>query len=118
MEFKEKLNNLMIREKLTVTELADRTGINKSLISRYLSGQRIPKRDKIVMLSEALHEPVGYLMDVEDTGVKIPDLLINTDDNTKHVMISYSELSPAKKEEVARFIEFLKSKDEKSEAPK
>src|SRR5699024_10200143 len=49
------------------TELAQKTGINKSLISNYLSGNFKAKQDKVNIIAETLNVSEGWLMgfDVE-----------------------------------------------------
>ena len=56
-----------LQELLNVTgdnqnEMAKKTKIAKSTISRYLNGERIPKQDKISIISDAYHINPAWLM--------------------------------------------------------
>jgi transcriptional regulator with XRE-family HTH domain len=46
---------------MTLTELSKKTGISVSLISRYRSGEVIPRRDKLLLISSALSVSPAYL---------------------------------------------------------
>lgn len=46
---------------MTLTELSKKTGISVSLISRYKSGEVIPRRDKLLLISSALSVSPAYL---------------------------------------------------------
>lgn len=112
MEFKEKLAQALKDNKMTATELAQRSGVNKSLISRYLTGERIPKYDKISSMAKALHVDERYLLS-DDPSAIAPDYVVELGD--KHLVIEhYLSLDPDAQDEVARFIEYQLSKQKTS----
>ena len=71
MPFAEKAKALMEKEKITQAKLAEITGVTPSMISRYLSGETIPKEDvaeRILVALGANAEKKQYL--VEDEGLR------------------------------------------------
>ena len=54
MPFADKAKALMEKEKITQARLAEITGISPSMISRYLSGETVPKADVAELLLSAL----------------------------------------------------------------
>lgn len=54
MEFKIRLKNIMQRKNITQTELARRSGIKQSLISRYVQGINMPNGYTISKIATAL----------------------------------------------------------------
>lgn len=71
MPFADKAKALMEKEKITQAKLAEITGVTPSMISRYLSGETIPKEDvaeRILVALGANAEKKQYL--VEDEGLR------------------------------------------------
>ncbi len=62
MEFNERLKMAMDIKGMKQVELVERTGISKSGISQYLSGEFEPKQDNIYLLSKALSVDPAWLM--------------------------------------------------------
>lgn len=56
------IKELRDRDKLTQTELAQRIGINRSLISQYEAGEREPSLMSLVKLANYAHVSVDYLL--------------------------------------------------------
>ncbi len=56
------IRELRAGEHLTQTELAQRVGINRSLISQYESGDREPSLLSLVKLADYAHVSVDYLL--------------------------------------------------------
>lgn len=63
--FASRLKKAMADAEVNSTELARMTGIDKSTISRYLSGGYVPKQKRTDLISQALSVDPGYLI----TGV-------------------------------------------------
>lgn len=59
--FGDKLRQAMNNAEINATELAEKTGISKSTISRYLSGGYIAKQRNLLKLSRALHVAPKFL---------------------------------------------------------
>lgn len=64
--FAERMKRLMAKYNISGMELSRRTGIHKSAIYRYMSGEYLPKQDNTHKIAIALNVDPGYLM----TGVK------------------------------------------------
>ena len=79
--FAERLRYAMYKRDMKQSVLAYKTGLDKSYISRYLSGKFSPKYDKIQILAKALHVSEnwlgGYDVEMDELeenihGVKVP----------------------------------------------
>lgn len=49
-------------QKLSQKQLAEMTGLTEAGISRYISGQRLPRLDILLRIAEALHCSLDYLL--------------------------------------------------------
>lgn len=65
-EFSEQLKTVMEKRNISQTELCEKTGIPKSAISQYLSGQFRPKQKRTYILAQALHTTPEFLMGLTD----------------------------------------------------
>lgn len=79
MTFPERLLRIMESHGMRATDLVNATGISKTAISRYLSGNYTPKIDKAELIAKALNVNVNYLLtgeteDDKPKAVKIPVL--------------------------------------------
>ena len=61
--FKDKISELMKKEDISQRELAKKIQINESAMSRYLSGERIPRTDIITKLAKYFNVSVEELLD-------------------------------------------------------
>ena len=61
----EKLKALRTAKKMSQKELAERTGIAKSVISFYESGDRFPSYDVLIKIARIFNVTTDYLLDVE-----------------------------------------------------
>lgn len=86
--FAERLREAMDMRKMTLTELADRSGVNKSSISEYLAGKYEAKQSSIFLLAQALRVSPAALMG-------IGELEIN--DNTRSIPV-LSNINSGKKD--------------------
>jgi transcriptional regulator with XRE-family HTH domain len=62
----ERIKQARKRKKITMSELADRSGLSTSAISRYERGERKPTFDALSALADALDVSAEYLYGVED----------------------------------------------------
>lgn len=60
--FAERLANIFRERDITQQEAAQKVGVSRQAIARWLNGSSEPERDKIVALSEFLKLPPAYLM--------------------------------------------------------
>lgn len=61
-DFPKRLQQALATAGLTQKELADKTNISEVSISRYASGQRIPKSRELAKIAIALHTSCDYLL--------------------------------------------------------
>lgn len=59
---KDRLNEAMQKRGITATELAKLTGLNKSSVSRYLTGENIPRSLAIGKLAQALRVNPAWIL--------------------------------------------------------
>ncbi len=79
MTFPERLLRIMEDHGMRATDLVNITDISKTAISRYLSGNYVPKIDKAELIAKALNVDVNYLLtgkteQEKPKAVKIPVL--------------------------------------------
>lgn len=58
----ERLVELMNIMGITQADMVEKTGINKSAISQYVNGKRLPRQDKLAMISQAYNVDPAWLM--------------------------------------------------------
>ena len=64
-DFGEKVIMLLKKNNIIQKELADRIGITEVSLSRYISGNRIPKGTVVANIANALHTTTDYLLESE-----------------------------------------------------
>ena len=62
VSFQERLRIAMSDNNLRPIDLANKTGIPKSMVSNYLSGRYVPKADRVYMLARALDVNEAWLL--------------------------------------------------------
>lgn len=62
VEFSERLKDLMSYFNISQADISARTGINRSLISHYIKGDRVPKQDKILTLHQTYGVSIQWLL--------------------------------------------------------
>ena len=65
MEIGERLKKLRIKRKLTQFEVEELTGINRSTLSLYELGIRVPPIDKLMQLALLYKVSIDYLCGIE-----------------------------------------------------
>lgn len=65
-----RIANLLKKSGLTQRELADKVGVTKSSMSRYVNGSRIPKGTIVANIANALHTTSDYLLGTEEDITK------------------------------------------------
>lgn len=100
--FKERLEEAMQIRKISASKLAEKSGLSKSSISRYLSGDYSAGRKNIFLLAKALNVDEGWLMggdcpmlpqrtvdfalSLNQIEIAIIDKYRNAEDETKHLV--------------------------------
>ena len=85
---KQSMLNLGINSK----ELAKRSGVSESTISRILSGKIIPRQKNLFAISKALHVDYVWLMGYDETNDHLIDLEKLTPSNREKLFAYYQGL--------------------------
>jgi len=64
--FAKKISQTMMERKMTLTELAVKTGISKSSLSMYMNGDNIPREDYLSRLAKALEVDEDWLTEEQE----------------------------------------------------
>lgn len=59
---KKRLKKLLVDNNISQKELSDMSGIAQHVISRYVSGERVPHVRNLVRLAQALNTTTDYLV--------------------------------------------------------
>ena len=63
--FTERLSSLLGKNNMTQRELAERINVTTATLSRYVTGERVPKSDTVANIATALHTTSDYLLGTE-----------------------------------------------------
>lgn len=94
---KDRLNEAMQKRGITATELAKLTGLNKSSVSRYLTGENIPRSLAIGKLAQALRVNPAWIL-----GYDVP-----MDEGVPPIQINVDKLNDANKERLQAYYQAL-----------
>lgn len=89
-------------------EVANFIGVSRSALSLIETGQRKVDALELKKLAGLYKRPVGYF-----TGEEAGEISFGAD--VKHLARKVAELSPDDREELARFVDFLRAKKQKKE---
>lgn len=112
--FAKRFNEALHIRNMKQTDIVNLTGIGKSSISTYLTGEYEPKQKNTYKIAKALNVSETWLM-----GYDVPMESETTNDILKDVrMASYNGvdvegLSEKEIEEVKQFVEFVRNKNKK-----
>lgn len=104
VEIKVRLKKALDERGMTLTELSNKSGINKGAISKYLHGTVIPKQSAVGVLAGALGVSPAWLLgfDVNEDGSAVKavlDLDVLTAENKARVLAYYQALKDSQGEE-------------------
>lgn len=99
---KDRLNEALHLRDITAADLSRMTGINKSSLSRYLSGESIPRSLAIGKMAEALHVNPAWVL-----GYDVP-----MENGTPFVKLEIDKLSPENKQRLFAYYEGLLASQE------
>lgn len=78
MEIGKRIEKILVQNNISQRELASRIGVDESIISRIVKGERIPKSDVLANIATALHTTSDYLLGIENDefdSVKVTRLI-------------------------------------------
>lgn len=118
MPFKDKLKDLRKQKSITQEELAKQTGISKSAIGMYESGQREPKFETLEVFADYFNVTMDELLDRETQSgyytdpetAEIANALKEGDGMLRVLFDAARDLPPDKMKEAATYIQYLKAK--------
>ena len=104
------LKKIRIARGLTQYEIAEFINVSQVVYSKYETGKSEPSYDTLTKLANYFDVSVDYLLDYNETALIIPDEL-------KDVSFAFyksegEELEQEDIDELAKYIEFIKSKKE------
>lgn len=108
----ERLNQLMNDLGIKQADLAKATGLPKSAISMYLSGQRQPRQDKLTIIAQTYHVDEAWLMgyDVPKNGKEISSESASRD---IELIYKFSQLKERDKSIILNMIDTMLSHNDK-----
>jgi len=98
MTIAERIRLTRQQKKISQTELAEISGVNKKSLSRYELGTSIPPADALKQIADALGVSTDYLLSDDSVVIKDKELfkkfevLQNIDDETKTVVDNFLDL--------------------------
>jgi len=123
MPFKDKLKDLRRQKSITQEDLAKQTGISKSAIGMYESGQREPKFETLEIFADYFNVTMDELLDRETQNgyytdpetAEIANALKEGDGMLRVLFDAARDLPPEKMKEAASYIQYLKAKQHPEE---
>lgn len=101
-KIRERLNEALYMRGMTAAELANASGINKSSLSRYLTGENIPRSKAIGKMAQALNVSpawiLGYNVTIDGKTVIEIDLNNLSEENRTRLQAYYQALLDSQKE--------------------
>ncbi|MBQ6148655.1 MAG: helix-turn-helix domain-containing protein [Oscillospiraceae bacterium] len=94
---KDRLNEAMQKRGITAAELAQRTGLNKSSVSRYLTGENIPRSLAIGKLAQALRVNPAWILGYD----------VAMEEGVEPIHIEIDKLSDINKEKLLAYYQAL-----------
>lgn len=110
-EITNKIRELMAKENMNMTDLAKKSGLNRSTISRYLSGKVEPKTEALSALAQAFHVDVVWLAGFAEPAV--PDYLAKYQNSEPILIEQYQILTDENKKQLENYMSFLLSQQDK-----
>ncbi|MDE6141510.1 MAG: helix-turn-helix domain-containing protein [Bacilli bacterium] len=66
MEIGKRIENVLEKSGVSQRDLANRIGIDESIVSRIIKGERTPKSDVLANIATALHTSSDYLLGIDN----------------------------------------------------
>lgn len=100
---KDRLNKAIEMKNISVSDLADRAGLNRATVYRYLQGKVVPKQNAIYAMSKVLGVTPVWLLGFDEENEEPEDF----DYLEKKVVLEVRKLSPDGQLKVKNFVKFL-----------
>lgn len=104
--FSVNLNRYMKIKNITQSDLINELGFDKSAVSTWVKGTRVPRTDKIKKIAEYLDIPVADLLFVESVNDDISVGQLRKDEI--ELLMMYRELETQRKKMIRRLFEYYK----------
>lgn len=88
---KERIKELMEYYNISQTDISKRTGIGKSAISQYVSGEREPRQDKVGIISESYGLNPAWLMGFDVPMFQSKEVIENNRETEFRTILEYVE---------------------------
>ena len=108
---KDRLNEALKYRNINASQLADKSGLNKSTICRYLNGERIPRTEAIHKMATALHVNPAWILGYDVPMIEAVDYIAEVEE--KKILIE--KLTPENREKLADYIKYLLSTQKESD---
>lgn len=110
----ERLRMLMEQFGLTQADFGKTVGIDRSTVSLYLNGKRVPRQDKLALISEKYRVQPGWLMGYDmpmrkETSIIRQDIRVN--DTLIELDRVIDRMSDEKRAELLQYANFLLARD-------
>ena len=79
----DRLSEMLIKRGMTQKEFAEKVGVTQATMSRYISGNRIPRATVVTEMAQILGVSLGYLMG-EDEAEKVEMIISYITDGTDY----------------------------------
>lgn len=66
MEIGRRIERILEKRNISQRDLANRIGLDESIVSRIIKGERVPKSDVLANIATALHTTSDYLLGIEN----------------------------------------------------
>lgn len=97
-----RLKELMDLLEINQTEFCKRTGLNKSALSNYLNGDRVPRQDKIAMIADAFGIDPAWLMGYDTVPYAMPHISAEEE----MLILEYRDADKTTKEMIKRLLAY------------
>ena len=107
----ERLKELRAEQNISQYTLSENLGLSRGLMSNYEQGRREPDYNTLLLISNYFDVSLDYILGVTDIKKRL--LHESTSDKYKNLMVTISNLSKESVNELEKYIELLKMRDEK-----
>lgn len=99
----ERINNLRLRHNMSISELSRKINVDRTSISKYENGHRMPSREVLTALSSEFNVSIDYLLGNETPDMiadEIIDMLIR-----KKIINQGEKLTDKKRKEIVTLLD-------------